>query len=161
MIGFCNLYGGRLVLGVDDNRNIVGIQEDMIDQITESLHRSIYESCTPLVIPSIHSQRIDDKVILLIDVSSGMTKPYYLTSVGINKGTYCRIGTQTIKATPEMIQDIQWQTRGRAPGEIPIHHAHLKISRSTANRILNELIKKEKLNRVGEGAAARYIISDR
>jgi ATP-dependent DNA helicase RecG len=34
---------------------------------------------------------------------------------------------------------------------------HLKISRSTASRILNELVKKEKLQRVGEGAAARYI----
>jgi len=125
MIGFCNLYGGRLVLGVDDNRNIIGIEEDKIDQITESLHRSIYESCTPLIIPSIHSQRIDDKVILLIEVSSGMTKPYYLTSEGMNQGTYCRIGTQTVRATPEMIQDLQWQTRGRAPDEMPIHHAHL------------------------------------
>lgn len=34
---------------------------------------------------------------------------------------------------------------------------HLKISRSTAGRILNELMKKEKLQRVGEGASARYI----
>lgn len=123
IIGFCNLYGGRLVLGVDDNRQIIGIPEDAIDQITESLHRSIYESCTPLIIPSIHSQRIDDKVLLFIDVSSGMTKPYYLTSEGMNQGTYCRIGTQTIKATPEMIQDLQWQTRGRAPDEMPVHHA--------------------------------------
>lgn len=125
IIGFCNLYGGRLVLGVDDNREIVGIPEDQVDEITESLHRSIYESCTPLIIPSIHSQRIDDRVILLIDVSSGMTKPYYLTPEGMNKGTYCRIGTQTVKATPEMIQDLQWQTRGRAPDEMPIHHAHV------------------------------------
>jgi DeoR/GlpR family transcriptional regulator of sugar metabolism len=34
---------------------------------------------------------------------------------------------------------------------------HLKISRSTASRILNELVKKGKLQRVGEGAAACYI----
>lgn len=125
MIGFCNLYGGRLLLGVDDNRNILGISEDSVDQLTESLHRSIYESCTPLIIPSIHTQRINDKIILVIEVSSGMTKPYYLTQEGINKGTYCRIGTQTVKATPEMIQDLQWQTRGRALDEIPLHHAHV------------------------------------
>lgn len=123
VIGFCNLYGGRLVLGVGDNREIVGVPEDTIDEVTEVLQRSIYESCTPLIIPSIHTQRIEDKVILLIDVSSGMTKPYYLTSEGMNNGTYWRIGTQTVKATPEMIQDLQWQTRGRAPDEMPIHHA--------------------------------------
>ena len=142
MIGFCNLYGGRLVLGVDDNRNIVGIPEDMVDQITESLHRSIYESCTPLIIPGIHTQRIDDKVILLIDVSSGMTKPYYLTSEGLNKGTYCRIGTQTVKATPEMIQDLQWQTRGRAPDEMPIHHAHLDdLDKESINTFMSKRIQ--------------------
>jgi ATP-dependent DNA helicase RecG len=78
-----------------------------------------------LIIPSIHTQRIEDKVILLIDVSSGMTKPYFLTAEGLNNGTYCRIGTQTVKATPEMIQELQWQSRGRAPDEMPIHHAHL------------------------------------
>ncbi len=142
MIGFCNLYGGRLVLGVDDSRQIVGIPEDDIDQITESLHRSIYESCTPLIIPSIHSQRIDEKVILFIDVSSGMTKPYYLTSEGMNKGTYCRIGAQTIKATPEMIQDLQWQTRGRAPDEMPVHHAHLDdLDKESINTFMSNRIQ--------------------
>ena len=74
MIGFCNLYGGRLILGVEDNREIIGIPEDSVDQITESVHRSIYESCTPLIIPSIHSQRIDDKIIVVIEVSSGMKR---------------------------------------------------------------------------------------
>ena len=34
---------------------------------------------------------------------------------------------------------------------------HLKISRSTASRILNELVKKGKLQRVVEGSAACYI----
>jgi Fic family protein len=33
----------------------------------------------------------------------------------------------------------------------------LTVSRSTASRILNELIKTEKLQRIGEGSAARYI----
>ncbi len=145
MIGFCNLYGGRLILGIDDNREIIGIPEDTVDQISESLHRSIYESCTPLIIPSIYSQRIDDKVILLIEVSSGMTKPYYLTSEGINKGTYCRIGTQTIKATPEMLQDLQWQTRGRSPDEMPIHHAHSEdLDTESINTFMSKRIQHAK-----------------
>lgn len=127
IIGFCNLYGGRLVLGVDDRREIVGIPEDSVDQITESLNSSIYESCTPLIIPSIHSQRIEDKVILLIDVSSGMTKPYFITTEGLNNGTYCRIGTQTVKATPEMIQNLQWQSRGKSQDEMPIYHANQDV----------------------------------
>lgn len=143
IIGFCNLYGGRLVLGVEDNRQIIGIPEEKIDQITESLHRSIYESCTPLIIPSIHTQRIDEKVILFIEVSSGMTKPYYLTSEGMHKGTYCRMGTQTIKATPEMIQELQWQTRGRAPDEMPVYHAHEEeIDKDSVNKFMSNRIQR-------------------
>lgn len=34
---------------------------------------------------------------------------------------------------------------------------HLTISRSTAHRLLNELVEKGRLQRVGEGAAARYL----
>lgn len=145
IIGFCNLYGGRLILGVNDHREIIGIPEETIDQLIESLHRSIYESCTPLIIPNIHTQRIDDKMILLIDVSSGMTKPYYLTTEGINNGTYWRIGTQTVKATPEMIQDLQWQTRGRAPDEMPIHHASLEnLNTESIHKFLDNRIQKAK-----------------
>ena len=33
---------------------------------------------------------------------------------------------------------------------------HLSISRSTAHRLLNELVENGSLQRIGEGAAARY-----
>ena len=37
--------------------------------------------------------------------------------------------------------------------------AHLSISRSTAHRLLNELVENRRLQRIGEGAGARYIKS--
>lgn len=36
IVGFCNLYGGRLVLGVDDSGKILGISEKEIDCLIES-----------------------------------------------------------------------------------------------------------------------------
>ena len=47
IIGFCNQKGGRLILGVDNNRTIVGLPEDQINKLLESLDHSIYEACYP------------------------------------------------------------------------------------------------------------------
>src|ERR1700722_13434544 len=103
VIGFCNRYGGKLIIGVDSERNIVGISENEIQRIMEYLDKSIFESCAPPIIPSVYSQRIGDKFLLIIDVSTGMSKPYFRKSEGVDKGTYIRLGRSTVRATAEMI----------------------------------------------------------
>lgn len=125
IIGFCNLYGGRLVLGVDDHGEILGIPEESIDALMENIQRSIFDSCTPTIIPEIHSQRIEDKLILIVEVSEGMNKPYYHQSKGLEEGTYYRMGKQTMKATPEIIQELQWQSKGKSPDMKPIYQASI------------------------------------
>ncbi len=76
VIGFCNLYGGRIIIGVDNSGKIVGVPETEVENLLEYLHRSIYESCTPPVIPEIYTQRVDEKLLIIVRVSSGMNKPY-------------------------------------------------------------------------------------
>ena len=110
IVAFCNMHGGKLIVGVEDSGEIIGISEEEIDETMENLHRSAYSNCSPTVIPSIHLQRIHNKLVLIIEVSEGMTKPYFITSDTIENGTYVRIGTQTVKATPEMIRELQWQS---------------------------------------------------
>jgi ATP-dependent DNA helicase RecG len=123
IIGFCNQFGGRLVVGVSDDGTITGLPEESVDETMEALHKSLYESCTPTVLPLIYTQRIQDKIILLIEVSSGMNKPYFITSLGLNEGCYVRAGLQTVKATPSMIQELQWQARGKELDKMPVYSA--------------------------------------
>lgn len=123
IIGFCNLFGGKLILGVDDDGTIIGVPEDTLDDMITALHKSIYESCTPHILPMIHSQRIQDKIILMIEVSAGMNKPYFLTSLGLEEGCFVRVGIQTVKATASMIKELQWQSLGKEPDEMPIYSA--------------------------------------
>src|SRR5262245_24010201 len=75
IIGFCNLYGGRLVIGVRDNGEIIGISENEIEYLMESLQQSILHNCTPTIMIDLHTQRIEDKLILIVEVSEGMNKP--------------------------------------------------------------------------------------
>ena len=103
IIGFCNLFGGRLVIGVNDDGTIRGINEEKVGEIIESLEQSIYHSCTPTILPEIYTQRFSKKLVLIIEVSLGMNKPYFHTSEGLSNGTYIRSGSLTVKASPEMI----------------------------------------------------------
>lgn len=123
VIGFCNASGGRLVLGVNNDGHIVGVDEKKMMQMMEWLEKSIYEASTPPIIPKVLSQRIGDVVILIIEVSSGMNKPYYRCSEGLEKGTYVRIGRSTVCASFEMIEELKWQSRGLSYEIMPIYQA--------------------------------------
>lgn len=123
VIGFCNRNGGKLIVGVHSDGIIVGIPEEEIQKIMEYAHKSIYEACSPPILPSIHSQRFEDKSILIIEVSSGMNKPYFRKSEGLEKGTYIRLGRSTVRATADMIEELKWQSRGRFYDMMPIYHA--------------------------------------
>lgn len=126
VIAFCNTFGGNLIVGVDDNREIVGVPEDEIEKIIENLRRSIYQSTTPEILPSISTKRFGNQIVLMIEVSKGTKKPYFLTSKGLHEGTYIRFGTETLVASDEMIQDLQWQSRGFFLDEIPVYRAEKK-----------------------------------
>ncbi len=127
IIGFCNLFGGKLILGIGDDGTIIGVPEDTLDEVISALNKSIYESCTPHILPMIHSQRIQDKVVVMIEVSAGMNKPYFLTSLGLEEGCFVRVGIQTVKANPSMIKELQWQALGKEPDEMPIYSATEEI----------------------------------
>ncbi|MGB7128544.1 MAG: RNA-binding domain-containing protein [Candidatus Rhabdochlamydia sp.] len=125
IIGFCNQKGGRLILGVDNNRTIVGLPEDQINKLLESLDHSIYEACYPPIIPLVSAQVFGDKTVLIISVSSGMSKPYFRKSEGIEKGTYVRVGRSTVHATPAMIEELKWQSHRIDFEKLPVYNAPL------------------------------------
>jgi len=125
VIAFCNRHGGKLILGVEDSGEIIGLEENAINEVIDMLYQSIYNGCTPSIIPNIRTQRIDGKYIIIIEVSSGMNKPYFRSTEGLHNGTYIRLGTTTTKASAQTIQELQWISRGRRPDEIPVESATL------------------------------------
>lgn len=125
IIGFCNQKGGKLVIGVGDDRTIVGLPETTIEHLLESLDHAIYEACHPTIIPVISQQRFGDKSVIVIAVSSGMNKPYFRKSEGCQHGTYVRVGRSTVKATPEMIEELKWQGHNIDFEKLPVYRAEV------------------------------------
>ncbi len=123
IIGFCNRNGGKLILGVDSNGVITGIPEKDIQQLMEYINKGIFDACNPPILPAVYSQRIENKNLLIIEVSPGMNKPYFRKSEGLGKGTFVRLGRSTVRATPEMIEELKWQSTGRSFDTMPIYYA--------------------------------------
>ena len=105
VIGFCNQKGGKLIVGVKNDGTITGLDEEKIQTVLEFLDKAIFEASSPPIIPKIYAQNIGKKTILIIEVSSGMNKPYFIKSKGLEKGTYVRLGRSTLRATSDMIEE--------------------------------------------------------
>ena len=112
MIGFCNQNGGKLVVGVSDSGDIEGIPPADQEKLLESIEKAIFEATQPSIIPRVSLRRFGDKTVVEIEVSSGMNKPYYRKSEGRDRGTYIRLGSSTLRATSELIKELEWQSSG-------------------------------------------------
>jgi len=126
VIGFCNAKGGKLVIGVKNDGTIEGISEEDAHQTMEWLDHAIYEACTPPILPLIYQQRIDGKILLIIEISSGTNKPYYQKSLNLSEGTFIRLGRSTIKANADIIEELKWQSRGISYDQLPLYHTTIE-----------------------------------
>ncbi len=125
VIGFCNQCGGKLVIGVANSGDIVGVPECVIQESLEFLEKAIYEASHPAILPRIYTQRFGEKMLLIIEVTSGMNKPYFRKSEGMEKGTYIRLGRSTLKATGEIINELQWQSKGLNYETLPSYRSEM------------------------------------
>lgn len=141
IVGLCNQKGGKLLIGVANDGTIVGVPEEEINSALEYLEKSIYEATAPPLIPTIGAQRIGDKTILVIEVFPGPQKPYYVRSETLDKGVYVRLGRSTVRATPEMIEELRWQSRGKSYDEMPVYHATIQ---DLDNKALKLFLKNRK-----------------
>lgn len=92
VVAFANSAGGVILVGIDDNANLIGIQdEDATDRVIKVLR----SHCDPPIQPETSIKTLDDKRILIIQIKEGSNKPYVLR----DKGIYVRAGATDRIAT--------------------------------------------------------------
>lgn len=111
VIAFSNTSGGKLIIGVNDNREITGINDDELFDIQDKIASVIADSCSPGIMPEIYSVNIDGKLVLVIEIVRGNLKPYFLKSQGKVDGTYIRIGATNRFADLDTIAELERQKR--------------------------------------------------
>ena len=156
IIGFCNQSGGKLIIGVADSGDIIGVAEEEIERLLESIERSIYDSCSPSIIPRLYTQNFGGKHILVVEVSAGMNKPYHRRTEGPDKGTYIRLGKQTVHATKEIIRELEWQSRGIDYEATPVYDATVDDLNLDKFKLFLGSRKKNKLEKSSEEVLMAY-----
>ncbi len=107
VVAFANGVGGKIIIGVEDgSREVVGVDKDSVFDLMDALANAISDSCEPLITPDITMQTVDGKTIIIVEVSVGKQRPYYIKSEGKEKGVYVRVAGTTRPADEAMIREL-------------------------------------------------------
>ena len=102
VVAFSNTSGGRIVLGIDDDGNEVGLDDP--DDVAKRCVNAIADKIRPdaTLTTEVSIRQLGEKSLVVIDVSEGEKKPYYLRDKGLRaEGVYVRKGTASVPITEE------------------------------------------------------------
>ena len=102
LVAFSNARGGLLIIGVDDNGVIIGIENKDIRRLNQLIGNVINDNVTPPIYPLVTIQNIEEKKILLIEIEEGISKPY-----STNKGIYLTADEEILAKTDRMDINIE------------------------------------------------------
>ena len=120
LVAFANTAGGRLIVGVDDDHEIVGIESPLLEQ--EQLASIIYESIEPILVPNIKMFTVDGKTLLIVEVSLSGERPHYIIEEGEANGVYVRLGSTNRKANKELTAELIRGVEGVSYDARPMEH---------------------------------------
>lgn len=98
IVALANFQGGRILLGVEDDGTISGVQRPDIEEWVMNVFQS---KIHPMMLPFYEEVKLDDgKLVAIISFSIGISKPYVVRHSG-KEEIYIRVGTTSRLATRE------------------------------------------------------------
>ena len=144
IIAFANMGGGKLLIGVSNEKIVTGIKYVDPSEYHDKISNIIHDTVHPLIIPDIYSLSIGDKTIIVVEVYPSPLKPHFLKSKGKGEGTYIRVGATNKKADAEYIQELERQKINISFDEDLCREISSdEFDLNEFRRILSENLKKE------------------
>lgn len=111
MVALTNTHGGRIVLGVDDDGTILGIDHASEEEFL--LRQAVEAHCRPLVEYQTERVVVEPRCdVLVVTIPESTTKPHRVVADGEadEEGTaYVRVEAKSIVASPETEQELREQ----------------------------------------------------
>jgi len=115
IVAMVNFQGGRVLLGVEDDGSISGLQRENTEEWVMNIIR---DKVHPLVLPYYEKIKIDEeKSVAVITFPQGISKPYVMRHSG-REEIYIRVGTTSQIATREQ-QMCLFELGGMLHTELP------------------------------------------
>lgn len=124
-VAYSNGAGGEIIIGVNDKREIIGIDEKIIDEYLDKITNVITDNCYPLIVPVISKLNIDNKLLIVVKIYPGSFKPYFIKSMGKDKGVYIRIGATNKIADKTILAELERQRLNISYDEEPAYQTRL------------------------------------
>lgn len=104
MDAFLNTLGGQILIGIEDNGTVCGVEnaDQVALSIADRIRNNILPSAMGLFTVEIRQEEM--RSYLVVTVAGGLERPYYLKKYGMTpNGCYTRIGTQASPMTQNMV----------------------------------------------------------
>lgn len=114
LIAFANSHGGFLIVGIDDDKSIKGVESEKSE--ADLLIECAEKYCEPPVEYKLHFVEIKHRELVIIEVFESIKKPHrlqdYLKEIDINTAkVFIRVNDKSIPASKEMIKILQANTK--------------------------------------------------
>lgn len=113
VVAFANTDGGKLYLGVRDDGSVAGVEDP--DAVMVQVCKVMHDSIAPDIMPYVSVQPLeqDGRQVVLVTVSVGSERPYYLTKAGLKPhGVYVRRGSACMPADEHGIRRLIMKSAG-------------------------------------------------
>ncbi|WP_027407445.1 helix-turn-helix domain-containing protein [Anaerovibrio sp. RM50] len=113
---FANSFGGKLIFGIADDEEIVGLEDARKD--AEIISEIIKTRMNPIPKIKLEFQVIDEKEILVVEVMIGDETPYYYSGEG-QLIAFVRIGNESVPANPMQLRELVIRGSGQSYDSLP------------------------------------------
>ena len=118
LVAFANSAGGRLVVGVDDEGKPIGVADPLAEE--ERICNLIADAIAPRLIPNVELFSVGDATLLVVEVFPSSSRPHYLANLGLEHGTFLRLGSSNRQAGPDWIAEARRAAAGLVFDEQPM-----------------------------------------
>ena len=114
VVAFANGTGGKIIFGIaDKTREVVGFDKEDVFKKMDAIANAVSDSCEPAIIPDITLQTVDGKTVIVVEVSEGRQRPYYIKALGRDGGVYVRVAGTTRIADEYMVKELLFEGSNR------------------------------------------------
>ena len=97
IVAMLNFQGGMVLLGVEDDGSVSGVQRDNLEEWVMNI---IQSKIHPMLLPFYQEIKLDERKVVVISFPQGISKPYVVRDRG-KEEIYIRVGSTSRLATRE------------------------------------------------------------
>lgn len=102
LVAFANNKGGKLLIGVADDGSIKGVKAE--EEEKYMINKAAHQFCKPAIEPRFEEYIVDDKLVLVAEISRSDTKPHYALDEQGKWWVYFRIQDKSVLASKILIE---------------------------------------------------------